>query len=167
MSLEKHYKTMAKYNAWMNERLYDLCATLPDELRKKDLGAFFKSIHATLNHLLFGDRAWMNRFSGSNFKIGKMGEVIYDDFSELHAARKEMDAAILDWVETIREEWLLEKFTWRAADGVERTQTRLVLVTHMFNHQTHHRGQITTLLTQQGYDIGVTDIPKMPDVELL
>jgi uncharacterized damage-inducible protein DinB len=61
--------TMARYNRWMNERLYECCSRLPDEARKRDMGAFFKSIHGTLNHLLLADRVWLGRFTGKPFVV--------------------------------------------------------------------------------------------------
>jgi len=68
-SLAGYARTMARYNSWMNTRLYDCCAAIPDAERKRDVGAFFKSIHGTLNHLLLGDRVWMGRFTGKPFVV--------------------------------------------------------------------------------------------------
>lgn len=164
MSEVNHYTLMAEYNEWMNRRLYELCAQIPDEIRKQDLGAFFKSIHATLNHLLFGDLVWMGRFTGNPCSF-KIGEEIYRDFSELRSAREEKDKEIIEWVKTLDETWLLSPLHWTSiSDGKKRVVPHWKVLSHMFNHQTHHRGQLTTLLSQQGYEPGVTDIPFMPGV---
>ena len=159
-----HYcHTMAQYNSWMNDRLYDTCATLPDTERKKDLGAFFGSIHNTLNHILYGDLAFMSRFTGDPAQVPELGVELYDDFTELKSARSTLDRRISDWSLTIADDWLNEQLTYTSkVDGESRTVPHWVLVTHMFNHETHHRGQITTLLSQMGLDMGSTDIPFMP-----
>lgn len=83
-----HARTMAAYNRWMNERLYELCAGIPDAERKRDRGAFFKSVHGTLNHLLYGDRAWMSRFTGRDLGWKGPADELYADFAELRAARR-------------------------------------------------------------------------------
>ncbi|TQV83258.1 DinB family protein [Denitrobaculum tricleocarpae] len=158
------FQRYAKYNAWMNGKLYDVCSTLDDDLRKRDQGAFFKSIHSTLNHILFGDRAWMGRFTGRDYEIKPIGVDLYEDFEVLRAARTEMDQDILDWTSGLGRPWLERSLTWTSgSDGKTRSQVTWQLVLHMFNHQTHHRGQLTTLFSQQGLDIGPTDMPWMPD----
>src|SRR6266699_2935061 len=97
-------RTMARYNGWMNGRLYEICAGLSDGERKEDVGAFFKSIHGTLNHLLLGDRVWMGRFTGRPFVVGSLAQELYADFSELRAQRAKTDAAISTWVSSLEEE---------------------------------------------------------------
>ena len=154
---------MAEYNRWMNERLYAACSQLSDEVRKSDRGAFFKSIHGTLNHLRWGDRMWLPRFNGKAYAADEVGRWLYDDFDALHVARAEMDAEILAWARGVTPRWLAEPMTWTSRTyGFTDTQPRWVLVTQMFNHQTHHRGQVTTLLSQLGVDPGVTDIQMLP-----
>src|SRR5205814_4171061 len=96
-------QTMARYNAWMNERLYSLCVNIPDEERKRDAGAFFKSIHGTLNHLLLGDRIWMGRFKGRPFRVESLAQELYADFAELRAERASTDAEIIAWVDSLPE----------------------------------------------------------------
>ena len=156
-------RLMARYNRWMNQRLYAACVGLSDEQRKQDRGAFFGSIHGTLNHLLCGDTAWMNRFTGKPLSGLHARIELHADFPDLHAARERMDQAILAWAETIRQEWLDADFGYVSLiDGSSRTRPAWQLVTHLFNHQTHHRGQVTTLLSQCGIDPGVTDLPAMP-----
>jgi len=158
-----HARTMAAYNRWMNERLYELCAGLSDAQRKRDRAAFFKSVHGTLNHLLYGDRAWMSRFTGRDLGWKGPADELYADFAELRAARTALDRLIEDWTERLEERWLASDFTYASRiDGRSRTFPAWILVTHMFNHQTHHRGQLTTLLSQLGIDPGVTDLPWLP-----
>lgn len=154
------YTLMAHYNQDMNSKMYRVCDTLSDQDRKQDRGAFFKSIHTTLNHILYGDRAWMKRFTGHDYVLKPMGEDIYDDYEALKAARVAMDQDILDFVNHIDEAWLKETMAYHShAYSTTRHLPHWILLTHMFNHQTHHRGQISTLLTQLGLDIGVTDLP--------
>lgn len=158
-----HYQLMARYNHWMNQRLYLVCQALSDERRKTDLGAFFGSIHATFNHLLFADLAWMARFHNQPVAY-RLGQEIYSDFAQLTAAREELDLRILVFTEKLTTTWLTSVIHYHSGiDNRSRTLPAWVLLTHMFNHQTHHRGQITTLLTQQGIEVGVTDIPWMPE----
>ncbi len=155
----------AKYNAWMNGKVYAVCSEMEDAARKRDRGAFFKSVHSTLNHLLFGDRAWMKRFTGTPYETRPIGSDLYEDFDALRRAREEMDRDILDWAATLDRNWLQGPLSWTSGvDGVTRSRPAWLLVLHMFNHQTHHRGQITTLLSQQGLDVGSTDLPWMPDL---
>jgi uncharacterized damage-inducible protein DinB len=136
-----------------------------DAERKRDRGAFFKSIHGTLNHLLFGDRVWMSRFTGRRYPNAPIGVDLYDDFSELRAARAAMDQDIIEWTAGLSEAWLREPLAWTSGmDGLTRTRPRRLLVAHLLNHQTHHRGQLTTLLCQMGHDVGSTDLPWMPDL---
>lgn len=156
---------MAHYNRWMNRKLYAVCAEIPDADRKKDSGAFFKSIHGTLNHLLFGDFIWLGRFTREEHRI-EIGEEIHANFDELRKARQAKDDEIVAWANGLDEHWLHAPFKYTSGvDGKTRVIPAWVLVTHMFNHQTHHRGQLTTLIKQQGYDPGVTDIPWLPDLQ--
>lgn len=154
------YQALAAYNAAMNTKIYDACAGISDAERKADRGAFFRSIHSTLNHLLFGDKAWMGRLRGRPEPLPPIGTDIHEAFDDLRAAREAMDAEIIRWTEGLTDEWLGEQLEWTSSvDGKTRHQPRWLLTTHMFNHQTHHRGQLTTLLSQSGIDIGSTDIP--------
>ncbi|MCU0523462.1 MAG: DinB family protein [Elainella sp. Prado103] len=158
------YATLAEYNQWMNQKLYAVCAEVPDEVRRRDQGAFFKSIHGTLNHLLFGDRIWLGRFLSQPF-AGKIGEELYADFAQLRQEREITDQQILGWAHQLTATWLNRSLTYTSGvDGKTRTLPNWLLVTHLFNHQTHHRGQLTTLLSQLGYDVGITDLPWMPSL---
>ena len=157
-----HYKLMARYNQWMNGKLYAVCAEIPDAERRADRGAFFKSVHGTLNHLFFGDHAWLNRLDGRSYPLKPIGQDIYESFEEMQAARPALDADIIAWADGLSEAWLDQETTWdSAAYGRTFTHRNWTLVAHLFNHQTHHRGQLTTLLTQMGKDVGPTDVPVM------
>lgn len=166
MNHSSYYTTMANYNRWMNQNLYAICTEIPDAKRKEDLGAFFKSIHGTLNHNLVGDLVWMGRFTSQAF-VTKLDRELYANFDELKQKRDEIDQDILDWAQHLSPEWLDAPFTYTSISNPVETNTRPVwlLVTHFFNHQTHHRGQLTTLLNQLGYDPGVTDLPYMPTLQ--
>ncbi len=154
---------MARYNQWMNSKLYELCAGIPDAERKRDRGAFFGSVHGTLNHLLYGDLAWLSRFTGDPAQVPRLGAELYADFGELRAERRRVDVRILDWASDLPDAWLRSPFAFTSqTDGANRELPTWVLVVHLFNHQTHHRGQLTTLLTQLGHDPGETDLHKLP-----
>lgn len=157
-------RRMARYNTWMNERLYEACATLPDAARKEDVGAFFKSIHGTLNHLLVGDRVWMGRFTGPIFVPLSLAQELHADFGELRAARAATDASIEAWAAGLTDDALAGDLTYTSIVNPQpRTLPIWIAVAHFFNHQTHHRGQLTTLLMQRGIDPGVTDLMWLPD----
>src|SRR6266850_71318 len=122
-----HSKAMAAYNRWMNDRLYECCARLSDEERKCDVGAFFKSIHGTLNHLLLGDRIWLGRFIGRPFAATSLAQELYADFSELRAQRAATDAAISTWVSTLKEEDLIGTLTFMSIVNPAQRQCPLWL----------------------------------------
>jgi len=150
----------------MDGKIYDVCLEIPDKQRKKDMGAFFNSIHSTLNHIYFGDIAWLERLRDNKFTPRKIGVDIFDDFEDLRAAQKKMDSEILDWTRTLTPEILNKPFDYVSnVENFSRTLPTWVLATHMFNHQTHHRGQVTTLIKQLGYEPGITDIPWLPCLE--
>jgi len=158
---------MAQYNRWMNERLYAVCERLPDDVRKEDRQAPFRSIHGTLNHLMVGDRLWMGRFTGQPFTVDSLEEELYVDFQELRTAREALDGEILAWVETLDEARLAADLTFTSVVSPQRRVLPLwFAVQHFFNHQTHHRGQLTTLLWQAGEDFGVTDLLWLPEEPL-
>ncbi len=156
---------MASYNRWMNESLYSVCAELTDDERKADSGAFFSSIHGTLNHLLLADRVWMGRFNGQPFHVRGLDQELYSNFSELWSQRTATDIEIEAWASDLEDEVLAGKLEYQAIVNPETlTYDMWVCVAHFFNHQTHHRGQLTTLLSQAGKDYGATDLVRLPSV---
>jgi len=160
------FRAMARYNRWMNERIYEVCEKLPDAERKTDHGAFFRSVHGTLNHLLLGDRLWLGRFLAREFRVTTLADELYGDFSELRRERAKTDAEILEWVATLDENHLAAPLKFRSIVGNrDRSFPLWFAVQHFFNHQTHHRGQVTTLLMQSGVDPGVTDLMWLPGME--
>ncbi|UTW03529.1 DinB family protein [Amphritea atlantica] len=153
-------QTMARYNANMNDQLYNACATIADQQRRADMKLFFKSIHGTLDHLMFGDIAWLSRFMGKDSEVPEFGAILYPDFSELAEARKEWDQKIIEWADHLEQSWLESDFSYVSkVDGSSRTKPAWLLATHMFNHSTHHRGQLTAALSQLDIDFGVADLP--------
>ncbi|MGH7048566.1 MAG: DinB family protein [Stellaceae bacterium] len=154
-------RTMAAYNAEMNRRLYDAAARLSDAERQAPRGAFWGTIHGTLTHILWGDRQWMSRFDGWPKPATpiKQSAAMIEDFTELAVARQQADQRITRWAAQIDEPWLDQDLVWfsGAANREIRAPKRL-LVTHFFNHQTHHRGQAHAMLTAAGEETGDTDL---------
>jgi uncharacterized damage-inducible protein DinB len=158
-------RLLARYNRWMNERLYATVGELPAAERERDRGAFFGSIHRTLNHILWGDRVWLGRFTGAPFGVAAYGADMHGDFATLAAERERTDTAILDWAGGLAPEWLASTLEYRAAsDGRLRRLPAWIAAAHLFQHATHHRGQVSALLKQAGKDPGVTDLPYLPGV---
>jgi len=163
MVTDEYCQTLARYNEWMNSRLYALCATLPDDELRADRGAFFGSIYATLNHIAYADLAFLARFTGEPAAVPDLNVDLFGSFAALRVERDAIDRRLLAWTATLTPDWLAEALTYVSkVDGVSRTRPRWLLVTHLFNHQAHHRGQVTTLLAQRGLDVGSTDLPFMP-----
>ncbi len=157
-------RRMARYNRWQNDNLYGSAERLADAERRRDRSAFFGSIHGTLAHLLWGDLAWMHRFDPSSppaparpDNAGFTG--LWPEWLELRRHRTAFDDGIVSWADGLTSEWLADDLTWTSSDG-KRTSTapKWMLVAHMFNHQTHHRGQLHCLLTQAGVRPGDTDL---------
>lgn len=166
MTAISYARAMASYNRWMNKRIYDACSTLSDEERKRNVGAFFKSIHGTLNHLLLADRIWMGRFTGRPFGFKSLDQELYSDFTQLRAEREQDDNGIIAWAESLTEDDLSRKLSYTSAvNPLPRKYPFWFAVTHFFNHQTHHRGQVTTLLSQRSIDAGVTDLIWLPEFQ--
>ncbi len=168
MTSPEWVSALARYNRWMNDKLYGVAATLSDEARKRDAGAFFGSIHATFNHILLADRIWLARFTGVTIPEGDMGpdgirsldQELYADFEELRQERARTDDALSAWVSELTAERLAGPLVF-VRRGQKQESPLWWSVAHVFNHQTHHRGQITTLLSQAGCDPGVTDMVAM------
>ena len=156
-----YVRTMAAYNAEMNRRLSEASARIPDARRRENRGAFWGSLHGTLCHLLWGDRMWMARFDGweKPSVIQKQSASLVEGFDELCRQRVEADRKISEWAAGVTEAWLAEDQVWFSASvQKELKQPRSFLVTHFFNHQTHHRGQAHALITACGEQTGDTDL---------
>lgn len=161
---------MAEYNRWMNARLYDAAATLSDAQLHEDRGAFFGSLFGTLNHIAAADTIWLHRFAqqaGSEWlREGleafphppSLTHRVADSLKDLRAYRERMDALIGTYAAKVTPEQLAATLQYSNTAGQAQARNLGALVTHFFNHQTHHRGQATTLLSQFGVDIGVTDL---------
>ena len=157
MHLLDSLRMMAGYNRWMNEKLYRACAQLCDDERKRDRKAFFRSIHGTLNHVLLTDRGWLARFDGKPWPFGSLDEELYGDFDELWRERVKTDRDVEEFLVTIAPDRLDAPFRYENFAGQKFTHPLAPALVHLFNHQTHHRGQATTLLSQLGVDPGITD----------
>lgn len=156
-------RRLARYNVWMNDKVYAAAATLDEAARHAERGAYFGSIHGTLLHLVIADSAWLARFRGLPLPESLPDRAALADFAALQAKRIALDAELSAFVDTLKADWLAGDFPFTTMTGLSLAQPAWVCVTHLFNHQTHHRGQLTTLLTQLGLDVGVTDFVAMPD----
>jgi uncharacterized damage-inducible protein DinB len=159
-------RRMARYNRWQNDNLYTVADGLSDGERRRDRGAFFGSIHGTLNHLLWADRMWMSRFSDWPRPGCGIGEspTLVPDWSELKRERRAADARLIEWADGLDPDWIKADLTWfSGATGSNVTKPRWQLVMHLFNHQTHHRGQVHAMLTHAGGKPRETDLFIMPE----
>lgn len=159
-----YVRTMMAYGTWMNGRMLDDCARIADADRTRDLGAYFKSLHGTLDHLLWGDLIWMGRFDGVAVPAGTVSDLICPHWDDLVALRRSTDERMQAWADgVVTTEWLAAPFSYVSKlANRRRTLPAWVMVTHMLNHGTHHRGQATTLMMQLGIDPGVTDMLVQP-----
>ncbi|TVR07822.1 MAG: damage-inducible protein DinB [Salinarimonadaceae bacterium] len=145
----EHFRMMALYNAWANRLLYDAARQVAEGDYHAARGAFFGSLHGTLNHVLVADRIWMRRFTGEGEAPTRLDETLFDDLPSLSAAREAEDARIIGWIESLDDAAILRRFSYvPIAHPVETSQPLGPALTHFFNHQTHHRGQAHCLLTQ-------------------
>ncbi|MGL5447061.1 MAG: DinB family protein [Rhabdaerophilum sp.] len=159
-------RTMARYNQWQNRSLVAAASGLDEAARRAERGAFFGSIAGTFNHLYWGDSIWMHRFAGIEKPPGGIRESrgLFDDWAEFVAARSRLDQRILDWADVVDPAWVAGSLSWfSGAAGRDVTRETAMLVTHFFNHQTHHRGQIHAMLTAAGAKPDDTDLFLMPD----
>ena len=175
MNRIEHIVLMASYNQWMNRKLYDAAGTLSDAALGMDRQAFFGSILGTLNHLAQGDTVWLKRFA--LHPVGypvlapldaiatptDLKQLAFADIRELAARRAWLDQLIIDWVPTVRVADLDHRLHYHNMRGMAADKPFFSLLVHFFNHQTHHRGQATTLLTQAGVDVGDTDLLALID----
>lgn len=161
-----YIQTMARYNRWQNDSLYGAASTLSDEDRRRDRGAFFKSIHATLSHIRWADQIWMSRLAGWEAPQDGIAASVeaYADWETLRASRIEADAGFIEWARRVTQDDIDGDLTWYSgAMGKKLTRPRWVCILQVFNHQTHHRGQVHAMLTAAGAKPDDTDVPFMPE----
>lgn len=158
--MKSHFVMMAAYNAWANGRLYDAAASLSDEAYRRDCGAFFGSIHRTLNHIYVSDVIWLSRFRGQPNPPWTLDHVVHDDLGHLRRRRDAMDRDIMGFVGSLKADAEAAEITYlRVSDRTQVTQSLVPAIAHLFNHHTHHRGQCHAMLTMIG--------AKAPSLDLL
>ena len=161
------YRSLTLYNRWMNQKFLAECSKISDEIRKAPSGAPFGSIHGVWNHLLLTDKVWMSRMGGAPFAAQTLADELFEDWDELKIEREATDAAIEAHFAALALEKLEENLNWTGMSVPHSFSLPLRLVlTHFFNHQTHHRGQLSALMEQNGLDCGVTDFPFTPGLPL-
>ena len=145
--MKDHFEQLAAYNRWANARLYQAAFGLEDAEYRRDVGSFFGSLHGTLNHLLVTDRLWMKRFTGEGDALDRLDAILYDDLTDLASARADEDDRITNYINGLDAAALSARMTYANTSGQEFEEQRSALLTHLFNHQTHHRGQAHTILS--------------------
>ncbi len=162
-----YIETMADYNRWQNSSLYDAASNLSDVERRADRGAFFGSIHATLSHLMWGDKIWLNRFGAEGTaRKSSIADSVNEgsDWQEMVQERRMLDQLIIEWAQGVDETTLGGDLTWYSgAMDREVSKPLGLLIAHFFNHQTHHRGQVHAMLTAAGQKPDDTDLPFKPE----
>ncbi len=148
--MKSHFVRMARYNTWANTRLYGMARDLPDPSYRKNVGAFFGSMHGTLNHLLTTVRIWMRRFTGTGDQPKKLDAILFEDFASLATARVQEDDQIRRYVDGLTEDEIRAELNYATTRGVPQRNRLGDLLAHLFNHQTHHRGQAHAILTVLG-----------------
>jgi uncharacterized damage-inducible protein DinB len=157
--MKQHFQMFAAYNQWANQVLFDASWQVPDEDYRLDRGAAFKSLHGTLNHMLVADRVWLKRFTGDGDAPSKLDAILYDDLALLRVAREAEDARIRRWIDDLTDEDLEGRFTYTTIVDTRTVSQRLApALAHFFNHQTHHRGQASGILTGFGEEAPVMDL---------
>lgn len=170
MKLKDHVCLMADYNQWMNQKIYEAVGTLSPEKLHENKGAFFSSIFGTLNHICVADTIWLKRFTPALLAHQALNQILdlscpesldvllCESFSELKDRRQLLDEIFSDLAASLSDEELSQAVSYQDTKGVASTKIFFSLLMHVFNHQTHHRGQVTTLLSQSGIDVGITDL---------
>jgi len=161
----EHFRLLAGFNRWANGRIYDAAAALRTaDYYKTRACAFFGSIHGTLNHLLLVDLLWFGRLAAAVPAISRLDEILYDDFTSLRAAREAEDARIVELLRGMAEADLGQdcRFTLISEPGERAMQPQLMLAT-VFNHQTHHRGQVHAMLKEAGAEPPALDLINYPE----
>ena len=145
--MRDHFLSLARYNAWANARLFEAALDLPDDLYRRDVGVFFGSLHGTLNHLLATDRIWLKRLTGQGEAPARVDVILHEDRHDLARARVGEDSALIATVAGYDEAALARPLAYRTTAGVAHEQAVADILTHLFNHQTHHRGQAHAALS--------------------
>lgn len=143
--------TMAKYHRWAYERLYEILENLDDQSYYADKSLFFKSIHGTLNHLYLVDQLWLTRFKGETSNLTQLNAELIHDRHELKKQILQQAEAWVNFIETFLAGPKQEIFTYNNIRNEVKSVPYIKTLTHVFNHGTHHRGQISTVLTQLKY----------------
>lgn len=169
MSFNYPIVAMAHYNQWQNNNLINAADQVSDEDRQRDLGAFFNSIEKTFNHILWGDKIWLSRFGDFSPPRTTSLEASLSEggtWEEFKAERRALDQKMIEWTSKFDINTLPSEIKWFSkAINQEISRPTAILLPHLFNHQTHHRGQIHAMLTRLGQKPGATDLPFMPDVD--
>lgn len=165
-----HLRLLAEYNAWMNARVYDAAARLPARDLSAERGAFFGSIIGTLNHLVVADTIWLKRFAihparhlaleplrQTTMPVA-LNQILFTELSALRTHRERLDITISEWIAALSDADIRHVLHYANTKGVPAQKNFGTLLIHFFNHQTHHRGQVSTLLFQAGQDVGITDL---------
>lgn len=159
MTAITNFQLLANFNTWANTEIFSSCKKLDDTEYKKDRKAFFSSIHGTLNHLLVVDRAYISRIEGKNHDLKSLNQILYENLFQLEEARIKEDKRLVDLVNNLSKESINKEITYKGFETGNQTYTiNLVLIT-LFNHQTHHRGQIHNMLSQTGIKPPQIDVP--------
>ena len=169
MTVKAHFELLATYNQWMNNKVYEAALRLENTELTKDRGAFFGSILGTLNHIYVGDIIWLKRFSSHPTSPSlpdvielptpsHLDQILFEDIGELAKQRAWLDNQIIHWVKQLSDQDLDSLLSYHNTKGVPANKHFGSLILHFFNHQTHHRGQVTALLSQAGEEVGVTDL---------
>lgn len=147
--MKAHFRMMAAYNAWANRRLCGAAGELAEADYRADLGAAFRSVHGTLNHLLVGDTLWLARFRGQPNPPLRLDQILHEDRAALRVSREALDAEIAAWVGALNDADIRASITYSTITRPATvTEPLAPALAHFFNHQTHHRGQIHALLTR-------------------
>jgi uncharacterized damage-inducible protein DinB len=148
--MKQHFTMMADYNRWANARLYEATASLADELFKRPVGVYFKSLHGTLNHLLTSDRIWMHRLDRTGTHPDKLDAIVFEDVAPLRKAREVEDLRIIQYVQGLADGDFEKMWGYHTLSASPQQQPIRDILAHLFNHQTHHRGQAHAALTALG-----------------
>ncbi|MEQ9199021.1 MAG: DinB family protein, partial [Rhodospirillales bacterium] len=153
-----YFRLLSRYNRWANGRLYEAASRVNREDYFRDRQAFFGSLHGTLNHILVGDRIWISRIEGRDSGISRLDEILYDDLDSLWSARESFDETIINTLLDMKPGRLESDLSYRTTSGLACVTPLRLVIGHLFNHATHHRGQAHGLLSQTAVAPPVLDL---------